>query len=373
MKAYLDNAATTMTAPEVLKAMEPYFLQEYGNPASLHTMGQKAKESVEKARASIARVINAEPEDIVFTSGGTEADNLAIKGIKTKHIITSKVEHPAVLQACAALEKQGSKITYLDVDQEGSVNLEQLRAEIVESTGLVTIMAANNEIGTIMPLEEIGGICKAKGVPFHTDAVQGLGKMPIDVKAMNISMLSASAHKLHGPKGIGFLFVKKGIKLEPLIHGGGHERGMRSGTANPPGIIGMAKALQLMQNQNNMAELRDLLIRGLLQIPGSRLNGPKASRLCNNVNVAFKHIEGESILLLLDQAGISVSTGSACSSLSLKPSHVLLSIGLRPEDSHGSIRYSLSRYTTKEEIEYTIMHTKRVVEQLRRLSPFKEE
>ncbi len=373
MRVYLDNAATTMTAPEVVAEMKRFFSEEYANPASLHTMGQHAKEATEKARESIAKAINAEPEEIIFTSGGTESDNLAIKGINAGHIITTKIEHPAVLESCRALEKKGTKITYLDVDPEGLIDLEQLKDSINKGTGLVTIMAANNEIGTILPLEKIGAICKERGVPFHTDAVQALGKVPIDVKAMNIDMLSASAHKIHGPKGMGILYVKKGIKLIPSIHGGGHEHGMRSGTGNTAGIMGMAKAIELMQEKNNMQELRDMLIKGLLEIPETRLNGPRQKRLCNNVNVAFKYIEGEGILLYLDEAGISVSTGSACSSLSLKPSHVLLALGLKPEESHGSIRFSLSRYTTKAEIQYTIEETKKVVKRLRELSPFGKE
>jgi cysteine desulfurase len=374
MKAYLDNGATTRTDPRVVEAMKEYFTEEYGNPASLHSFGQRAKEGVEAARKYIASFINATPEEIVFTSGGTEADNLALFGVARRapkgHIITSKIEHPAILEACSALEKQGHKITLLEVDEHGLVSPDALEKAITKSTVLVSIMMANNEIGTIQDIQAIGAVCKMHNVPFHTDAVQALGKLPIDVKAMNIDMLSASAHKLHGPKGVGLIYIRKGLKIEPLIYGGGHERGMRSGTSNTTGIIGFAKALELSKEPHQMAVLRDRLIKELLKLPDARLNGHPTKRLCNNVNVAFRYIEGEGMLLHLDAAGIAVSTGSACSSLSLKPSHVLLAIGLRPEDAHGSVRITLSKFTTEQEVDYFLENIEKIVRRLREMSPF---
>ena len=376
MQVYLDNAATTKVDDEVLKAMESFFTKQYANPASLHEFGQKVKEEIDKARKFIAGFINARAEEIVFTSGGTESDNTALIGVaeamknKGNHIITSKIEHPAILRTCDYLAKKGFRITYLNVDKFGMVDLDELNDAINDETILVSIMSANNEIGTIQPIGKIGEICERKNVYFHTDAVQALGKVPIDVKAMNIDLLSASAHKIHGPKGIGFLYVRKGVKILPLIHGGDQESGLRSGTTNAPGIIGMAKAMELMNQPNDMERLRDKMINELLRIPNSVLNGHPNIRLSNNVNVAFKYIEGESILLYLSDNGIAVSTGSACSSLSLKPSHVLIAIGMKPEDAHGSIRITLSRFTTEQEIDYAIEKITGTVQKLRKLSPF---
>ncbi len=376
MRVYLDNGATTKTDPRVVQEMMPYFTEMYGNTASLHSFGQEAKEAVEKARGFIASFINAQPDEIVFTSGGTESDNIAIQGVaralstKGKHIITSKIEHPAVLEVCKHLEKEGYDVTYLDVDKHGLVNLEQLEKSIRKDTILVSIMFANNEIGTIQPIKGIGEICRKHGVYFHTDAVQALGKVPVDVKEMKIDLLSGSAHKIHGPKGVGLLYVRKGVKLAPIILGGGHEQGLRSGTTNTPGIVGFAKALELSKEPNNMLELRDRIINELLKIPETILNGHPTQRLPNNVNVCFKYIEGEAILLHLDQAGIAVSTGSACSSLKLQPSHVLTAIGLPPEIAHGSIRITLSKFTTEQEVDYFINNIKRIVHNLRELSPF---
>jgi len=379
MRVYLDNGATTRTTPEVVKAMEPYFTEMYGNANSLHSFGEEARSAVDKSRSCIAEFIKAAADDIIFTSGGTESDNIAIQGVATalrdrgNHIITSKIEHPAVLETCRALEKQGYKVTYLDVDRYGFVDLQQLEESITKQTILVTIMFANNEIGTIQPVARIGEICHKHNVYFHTDAVQALGKLPIDVKKLKIDMLSASAHKLHGPKGIGFLYKRKGVKLKPIIYGGGHEFGLRSGTTNTTGIVGFAKALQLCEQPSRMTELRDKLIKELLKIPDTILNGHPTERLPNNVNVTFKFIEGESLLLMLDRYGIAVSTGSACSSHKLEPSHVLLAIGLKPEEAHGSLRITLSRYTTEEEIDYFIDKVKKVVNELRELSPFKSK
>jgi cysteine desulfurase len=374
MQVYLDNAATTKVDEEVLKIMSVFFTTKYANPASLHELGQNVKEEIIKAREFIAGFINARPEEIIFTSGGTESDNTALIGIaeasKGNHIITSKIEHPAILKTCEYLEKKGFNVTYLNVDRYGMINTDELEKVITDETILVSIMSANNEIGTIQPIAKIGEICEKRGVYFHTDAVQALGKVPIDVKAMNIDLLSVSAHKIHGPKGMGFLYIKKGTKILPLIHGGGQESGFRSGTTNTAGIIGMAKAMELMNQPNDMERLRDKLIQGLLKIPKSVLNGHPNIRLSNNVNVAFKYIEGESILLYLSDNGIAVSTGSACSSLSLKLSHVLMATGMKPEEAHGSIRFTLSRFTTEEEIDYTIEKVTETVQKLRKLSPF---
>lgn len=376
MKVYLDNGATTQVAKEVAKSMQMMLTKKFGNPNSLHSFGEEAKKEMEKAREIIAKKINAEPNEIIFTSGGTESDNLAIKGLayekKKGHIITSRIEHPAVLETCKELEKEGFKVTYLGVDKEGFIDLKKLGEAVTPETILVTVMHANNEIGTIQDLEKIGNLCKEKNICFHTDAVQSFTKVKIDVKRMNIDILSLSAHKIHGPKGIGALFVRKGIKLKPLFAGGGQERKLRSGTENTAGIVGFGKAVELIEEQDveNMERLRDMLIEGIEKnIPDVILNGPRGERLANNVNISFKYIEGESILYHLNDKGVAVSTGSACSSHSLEPSYVLISIGLKPEISHGSIRFTLSKYTTKEEIEYTIKIVKEVVENLRRISP----
>jgi cysteine desulfurase len=377
MKVYLDNGATAMVAPEVIGAMMPYFSEKYGNASSLHTFGREAKEALDKARAIIAQKLNASPEEIIFTSGGTESDNLAIKGIayahkdRGNHIITTKIEHPAVLSACATLEKEGFKVTYIDVDKEGIVKLEQLTKAITDKTILVSVMHANNEIGTIQPIKEIGELCRKHKIFFHTDAVQSFTKVPLDVKKVNVGLISLSAHKIHGPKGVGVLFVKKGTKLKKWADGGGHEFRMRAGTENISGIVGFARAAELAGEKQvtQMTKLRDKLIDGLLVIPHTQLNGSRTERLCNNANISFHYVEGESFLMYLDEAGIAVSTGSACSSHSLQPSHVLMALGLKAETAHGAIRFTLSKYTTEEEIEYTIKTVKEVVEKLRKFSP----
>lgn len=377
MRVYLDNAATTRAAPEVVEAMQPFFTEKYGNASSIHSFGEEAKDALENARQLIANYINAEPEQIVFTSGGTESDNLAIKGAayalknKGKHIITSKFEHPAVLECCQALEKEGFEVTYLNVSKDGFVNAEELKKAIRDDTILVTIMHANNEIGTIQDIDKIGKTCSEKEVVFHTDAVQSLGKIPLDVKEVNVDFVSFSAHKIHGPKGIGALFVRNKKQLQPLFHGGAQEFGLRPGTENVSGAVGFAKAVDMLSeiDVKRMTELRDYLIEKLLEIPEACLNGARENRLCNNVNVSFSHIEGESVLLGLDDKGVAVSTGSACTSKKLEPSHVLLALGIKPEEAHGSIRLSLSKYTTKEEIDYVINAAKEVVENLRKISP----
>ena len=378
-RIYLDNAATTRVAPEVLEAMRPCFTDNYGNPSSLHSWGQEAKQALEDSRRKVARVINAEPGEIVFTSGGSESDNLAIKGIALRkgkgHIITSKTEHHAVLETCGFLKRSGFDLTILPVDGEGFVNPSDLEKAMRPDTILVSIMHANNEIGTIQPVRELGKICRDRDVPFHTDAVQSFGKIPIDVKNMNIDLLSVSAHKIHGPKGAGALYVRSGTELLAQIHGGGHESGLRSGTENIPGIVGFAKACGLVKiNDDNMIGLRNKLIQGVLEIKDSRLNGPNPlggddRRLPNNANFGFRYIEGESLVLRLDDMGIAASTGSACSSKSLRPSHVLTGIGLSPADAHGSLRLTLSRYTTREEIDYVLSVLPGIVEDLRRISP----
>lgn len=379
MKIYLDNGATTSVAKEAVKAMLPYFAEKYGNPSSLHSFGNEAKIALDNSRAAIAKKLNCLPEEIIFTASGSEANNLAIKGTafankkKGSHIITTKIEHPCVLGTCNYLFIKGFKITYLDVDKEGLVNLDQLRKEITDKTVLISIMHANNEIGTIQPIEEAAKIAKEKGILFHTDAVQSFTKVPIDLgKLKNIDLLSMSSHKIHGPKGVGALFVRKGVKLEKQIHGGKHEFDLRAGTENVPGIVGFAKASEIIKKEDieRMIKLRDRLITGLLKkIPDCQLNGSREKRLCNNANIAFNFIEGESILLELDSRGIAVSTGSACSTHSLKPSHVLMALGLKHEVAHGSIRFTLSKYTTQEEIDYVIEETAKAVERLRKISP----
>ncbi len=378
---YLDNAATTKPAPEVLEAMMPYLTEVYGNPSSPHRFGQQVAAALDTARSQVAAAINAEPNEIIFMSGGTEADNTAIRGIaeryakRGKHIITTAVEHHAVLHTCQLLEKQGYEVTYLPVDEYGMVTVEQVREAMRDDTVLVTIMFANNEVGTIMPISEIGALCRERGVFFHTDAVQAVGHLPIDVKAMNIDMLSMSAHKFHGPKGTGALYVRKGIVLPALIVGGAQERNRRAGTENVAGIVGMGKAIELAaakldENAKKMIELRDKLIRELpLRIPEIKLNGHPEKRLPNNVNFSIKYIEGESILLMLDLNGIAASSGSACTSGSLDPSHVLLAMGLTHEVAHGSVRMTLSEDTSEEDIDYVLDVLPRVAERLRRMSP----
>ena len=382
---YLDNAATTAVAPEVLEAMKPYFCEEYGNPSSAYEFSGKIAAKVEEARKTIAESIGAKSKEIFFTSGGSESDNWAIKGVadalkeKGNHIITTKIEHHAVLSTCEFLEKHGYEVTYLDVDDKGLVDLKALEAAIRAETILVSIMFANNEIGTIEPIAELGRIAHEHGVYFHTDSVQAFAHVPINVDEMNIDILSASAHKIHGPKGIGFLYIRNGIKISNLIHGGGQERGRRAGTTNTAGIIGFAKAVELAnahmeENIKYETALRDRLIEKVLEeIPFTRVNGDRINRLSNNANFCFRFIEGESLLIMLDQKGICCSSGSACTSGSLDPSHVLLAIGLPHEIAHGSLRLTLSAETTEKDIDYTVESLKAIVERLRSMSPLYED
>lgn len=381
MKIYADNAATTKMSRTAINAMIPYMETVYGNPSSLYSIGQEAKEALEKAREEVAAVINADPREIFFTSGGSEADNQALRsaaaigaGKGKRHLISSAFEHHAILHTLNRLEKEGFEVTLLPVHEDGLVRPEELEAAIREDTCLVTIMTANNEIGTIQPVREIGAICKKHGVLFHTDAVQAVGHLKIDVEADNIDMLSASAHKFHGPKGTGFLYARKGIRLTNLIEGGAQERGKRAGTENVPGIMSMAAALKeavanLERNAAHQTALRDRLIEGLSEIPHSALNGDAKKRLPGNVNFCFEGIEGESLLLLLDDRGISASSGSACTSGSLDPSHVLLAIGRVHDVAHGSLRLSLGEDITKEQVDYLIRNVKEVVGYLRGFSP----
>ena len=381
MKIYLDNAATTKTDKQVVEAMQPYYTEKYGNASSLHEQGREAKQAIEQSRKTIADKLETLPEEIYFTSGGTESDNLAIKGLalaypEKKHLITSKIEHPAILNTMKFMETQGYEITYLKINEKGLVEIETLKNALRKDTLLVSIMYANNEIGTIQPIQELAKITKENNSFFHTDAVQAFGKIPIDLN--NVDLLSASAHKIYGPKGIGLLYKKTGIKLTPLLHGGGHEKGLRASTENVPGIIGFAKAVELsfenMQREfEKQKQLRDKLIKGILEIPNSWLNGDFEKRMPGNANFGFDYIEGESLLLLLDQKGIAANTGSACSTGDLKPSHVLLALGLTPEKCHGSLRLTLGKETTEEEIDYTIQAVKEVVEKLRELSPLGKE
>jgi len=382
-RIYLDNAATTPVAQEVVKAMLPYFSENFGNASSIHKEGQDARRAIEDSRRSIAGFINARADEIIFTGSGTESNNTVIKGValselgkEKNHIITSKIEHHAVLEPCEFLEKKGFKVTYVPVDNEGLVNVKDIEKSITPRTLLVSIMHANNEIGTIQPIEEIGKICKRKNVLFHTDAVQSFGKLPIDAKRTNIDFLSASAHKIYGPKGVGLLYIRKGIQLEPLLHGGGHEFGLRSSTENTAGIVGFAKAVEICQREikpeaKRLTALRDYLIKEMLKIPNTKLNGHATRRLYNNSNFSFFGIEGESLIMHLDMQGIAGSTGSACSTKSLKPSHVLTAIGLPHVQAHGSLRLTLGRSSTKEEIDYTIKTVREIVENLRKISPIK--
>lgn len=381
-KVYLDNAATTRVRDEVISAMLPYFTEYYGNPSSLHLFAREAAKGLDAARAQVADALNATPQEIVFTGGGSEGDNMVLRGIarayqkQGAHIITSAVEHHAVLHTLEALEKeQGLSVTYLPVDEYGRVSAAQVEQAIRPDTILVSIMFANNEVGTIMPVEEIGRVCRAHKVLFHTDAVQAVGHVPIDVEAMHIDLLSLSAHKFHGPKGVGALYVRKGVRLPALITGGGQERKKRAGTENVPGIVGMGVAIELAvaelaENTKAMCALRDRLISGMeARIPEIKLNGHRSQRLPNNVNFSIRYIEGESILLMLDLNGIAASSGSACTSGSLDPSHVLLAMGLTHEVAHGSLRLTLSRYTTPEEIDYVLEILPPIIEKLRAMSP----
>lgn len=380
-KVYLDNAATTMVRPEVVETMNKYYTELYGNPSSIYEFGQKAKKALGSARETVAGIINADTDEIYFTGSGSEADNWAIKGVaekyssKGKHIITSKIEHHAILHSCEYLEKNGFEVTYLEVDEYGMISLDDLKAAIKEETILITIMFANNEIGTIEPVKEIGAIAKENNIFFHTDAVQAFGHIPIDVDEMNIDMLSASAHKINGPKGVGMLYIKKGIRLENLIHGGAQERKMRAGTENVPGIMGFAKAVEIAGNTmdesiKKMTVLRDRFMKLIPErIDNTKLNGHPVKRLPGNVNFSFEFIEGESLLLYLDMDGISGSSGSACTSGALDPSHVLMGIGLAHEIAHGSLRLSLSDFNTEEEVDYTVEKLVNVIDRLRQMSP----
>lgn len=382
---YLDNAATTRTDPKVVEAMLPYFTEYYGNPSSVYEFSGISKKAVTDAREILARSIGAKTQEIYFTAGGSESDNWAIKaaaeafGKKGKHIITSKIEHHAVLHTCEYLEKQGYEVTYLDVDEDGMVKLDELRNAIRPDTILISIMFANNEIGVIEPIREIGEIAKEHGIPFHTDAVQAYGHVAINVDEYHIDMMSASAHKINGPKGIGFLYIRTGVKIRSFIHGGAQERKRRAGTENVPGIVGFGKAVEIAmasmeERSRQEAQLRDYLMEKVLaQVPYTRVNGHRTRRLPNNCNFSFQFIEGESLLIMLDMAGICGSSGSACTSGSLDPSHVLLAIGLPHEIAHGSLRLTLSQENTKEEMDYVADQITRIVERLRNMSPLYED
>ncbi|ACA55171.1 cysteine desulfurase NifS [Clostridium botulinum] len=386
-QVYMDYAATTYTKPEVLEEMLPFFTENFGNPSSLYSFSDKTKKAVNLARERVSKALNAEKNEIFFTSGGSEADNWAIKGIayankkKGNHIITTKIEHHAILHTAQFLEKEGFKVTYLPVDEEGFVSVEDIKNAITDETILVSVMFANNEIGTIEPIKEIGKLCKEKNIYFHTDAVQAIGHVDIDVKDMNIDLLSMSAHKFYGPKGTGVLYIKNGVKIQNLIHGGGQERGKRASTENTAGIVGLGKAIELaMENMpeenKKLSNLRGRLIRGIEErIPEVKLNGPKdmSRRLPNNVNFSFIGIEGETLLLDLDMNGIFGSTGSACASASLDPSHVLLSIGLPHETAHGSLRLSLGAKNTEEDIDYVLEVLPKIIKQRREMSPLWED
>jgi len=377
MKIYLDNAASTKVDEKVLKKMIPYFSEKFGNASSQHQIGQEAKNALERARRRIARAIHAHTYEIIFTSGGTESNNLVLKGLffencpKKNHIITTKIEHDCILNTCKWLEKQGAKVTYLDVDKEGFVNSEDIEKAITDKTFLVTIIHGNNEIGTIQDLEKIGKICKEKNVLFHTDACQSFTKVNINVKKMNLDLVSLNSHKIHGPKGVGALYIKDGIKITPLFHGGGHEKKLRSGTENISGIVGFSEAVKISNKKDvkKMKKLRDYFIKELLEIPNVKLNGPKENRLCNNINVSFNNIEGEALGGYLENIEIYTSTGSACLSHSLETSHVLKALGLSALASNSSLRISLSKYTTEEEIDYVLKKLKKIVKRLRRISP----
>ncbi|HLR20473.1 MAG TPA: cysteine desulfurase NifS [Tissierellaceae bacterium] len=380
-KVYLDNAATTKIKKEVLEEMLPFFTENYGNPSSIYSLGSTSKVAIEKSRDQIAKVIGADTREIFFTGSGSESDNWAIKGVaysnkkKGNHIITSKIEHHAVLHTCESLEKEGFEVTYLDVDENGTVDLQQLKDSIRDTTILITIMYANNEIGTIQPIEEIGKIAKENDIVFHTDSIQVIGNTSINVDELNIDLLSISAHKFHGPKGVGALYIRRGVRIDNFISGGAQERNRRAGTENVPGIVGMGKAIELAyenleEHRNKMIELRDYAIEKIeSSIDHVKLNGHRTNRLVNNANISFEYIEGESLLLSLDMKGIAASSGSACTSGSLDPSHVLMAIGLTHEIAHGSLRLSFSDFNTKEDVDYLVENLIVIVERLRKMSP----
>jgi cysteine desulfurase len=381
---YMDYAATTYTKKEVVEEMLPYFTENFGNPSSIYSLSRTTKKAIDVSRDRVAKAINADTAEIFFTGSGSEADNWALKGIaygnrkKGNHIITTQIEHHAVLHACEYLEKNGFEVTYLPVDSQGFISLEDLEAAIKDTTILVSVMFANNEIGTVQPIKEIGKLCREKKVLFHTDAVQAIGNIAIDVKDMNIDLLSIAGHKFYGPKGVGALYIRKGVRIDNLIHGGGQERARRAGTENVAGVVGLGKAIELattaMEEKNaKLSALRDRLTEGLLKVPYTRLNGPKGeNRLPGNVNVCFEFIEGESVLLLLDDAGICASSGSACTSGALDPSHVLLAIGLPHEIAHGSLRLSLGEANSEEEVDYVLEVVPGIVKRLRDMSPLWE-
>ena len=386
-RIFLDYAATTPVDPRVAKAMLPYFTEKFGNTMSLHFFGQEAKFALDQSRQILADLINADPNEIIFTGSATESNNLALKGCafrarseskgKKNHIIISSIEHPCIMESAKWLEKNGFGITKLSVDKYGSVNPEDVKKAITGKTILVSVMHASNEIGTIEPIGEIGKICREKGVYFHTDASQSFGKIPIDVKKMNVDLLTASSHKMYGPKGVALLYIRDGVKIEPILHGGGQENGLRSSTANIPAIVGFAKAAEICKKEmkyetSRILKLRVKLIKSVLKIKDSKLNGHPKNRLANSANFRFKFIEGESLVMRLDLEGIACSTGSACSSFKLEPSHVLLATGLKPEEAHGSLRVSLGRYTTEKEIEKLIKVLGGIVKKIREISPFKK-
>lgn len=384
-KIYFDYAATTPCDPEVLKAMEPYFLEKFGNASSIHAFGQDAKQGLEESRQTLASFIGAKPEEIVFTSGGTESNNLAVKGAayalqsKGSHIVTTAIEHHAITEPCKFLQKHGFQVTQVGVDKDGIVAPDDIKKAMTEQTVLVSVMHANNEIGSIQPVAEIGAMVRSRGVYFHTDAVQTVGHIPVNVNDLNVDMLSLSAHKFYGPKGVGALYVRKGTRIETFLHGGDQERGRRASTYNTPGIVGLGKAVELCAQSMDketafQISLRDRLISEIIKhIPESRLNGHPARRLPNNVNISFKYIEGESILLNLDMLGLAASTGSACTSSSLEPSHVLLAIGLSHELAHGSLRISLGRWTKEEDITTLLECLPKIAQKLRAMSPLYDQ
>ena len=377
MNIYLDYAATTPVDPRVAKAMLPWFTEKFGNTMSLHSFGQEAKAALEESRETVAGLIGAKPSEIIFTGSATESNNLVLKGVTGKHIVISSIEHPCIMESAKWLEKQGIEITRLPVDKYGLVNPVDVEAAIKKETILVSIIHASNEIGVIQDIAKIGKICHEKGVYFHTDAVQSFGKISIDVNKMNIDLLTASSHKMYGPKGAALLFIREGVKITPLLHGGGQENGLRSSTVNLPAIVGFAKACEIYQKEGakenqRIIELRDKLISGILKkIPGSHLNGSPKKRLANNANFWFELVEGESIVIQLDLLGVAVSTGSACSSAKLEPSHVLLATGLKPEQAHGSLRLTLGRWTKESDINFILKALPQIIKKLRKISPLK--
>ncbi len=380
-KIYLDYAATTPVDPRVVRSMLPFLSKKFGNTMSLHSFGQDAKNALDQSRSIVAKLINAKADEIIFTSSATESNNTALKGVaftnsnKGKQIIISSIEHPCIMESAEWLEKQGFEITRLPVDKHGMINPEDVRKAIKSETILVSVIHASNEIGAIQPIEEIGKICRQKGIYFHTDASQSFGKILIYVKKMNIDLLTASSHKIYGPKGAGLLFVRQGVKIEPLLHGGGQEKGLRGGTVNIPAIVGFAKAAEICQKnmakeEKRLSKLKQKLVNGLLKIKGSHLNGSLENSLPNILNIRFDFTEGESLVFQLDSYGISCSTGSACSSTSLEPSHVLLAIGLKPQEAHGFLRISLGRFTKQSDIDYLLKVLPKVVKKIRLMSPF---